>query len=87
MADAIQEKVISAVRSTAMHLQYADIPMETSIEELAKDSLDQVSLLFDLEAALGFEVPVDALKDVRTLADLILKVREMSARTCVEGKQ
>jgi acyl carrier protein len=78
MENAIQQKVVSAVRLAA-HLPYGDIPLETSLEALVKDSIDEVALLFELEEALGFELPVDALVDMRTLRELIDKIQAFCA--------
>ncbi|MHB8499699.1 MAG: phosphopantetheine-binding protein [Candidatus Acidiferrales bacterium] len=79
MEDPIQEKVLSAVRTVA-HQPYAELPLNTGMEFLAKDSIDQVSLLFELEELLGIDIPDHELTDhVKTLGDLVEKMRRLSA--------
>jgi acyl carrier protein len=77
--DTIREKVTSAVRSVT-HRPYVEIPLDTNIEELANDSIDQVALLFELEAALGVELAdYERLAGVKTLGDLVEKMRSLVA--------
>jgi len=77
--DAIREKVISAVRTVA-RLPYEEIPLDTPMEQLAADSIDQASLAFELEDALQIQVPwSEVLDGVKTLGDLVENMRRFCA--------
>ena len=82
--DVIQEKVVSAVRNVA-RLPYEQIRLDTRMEQLAVDSIDQASLAFELEDALSVEIPDgEVWTDVVTLGDLIEKMRRLCAEATAE---
>lgn len=47
-----------------------DIGLETTLESIAVDSLDRVSLAFDLEEEYGVEIPEGRLHTIRTVGDV-----------------
>ena len=50
------------------------IDENASVDKLGIDSLGFLEFLFDLEDALGFSIPQDAVAHVRTLAELATAV-------------
>lgn len=48
-----------------------DITLESSLEELGITSLDSISLVFDIEDKYGVEVPNEALKNIKTVQDIL----------------
>ena len=48
-----------------------DITLESSLEELGITSLDSISLVFDIEDKYGVEVPNEALKNIKTVQDIV----------------
>jgi acyl carrier protein len=49
------------------------------MEELALDSLDGMSIIFDLENAFEIEIPEDAAEKAKTIGDLVEGVRQLVA--------
>lgn len=52
------------------------IALETMLESLAVDSLDRVSLSFDLEEQYGVEIPEHQLHTIRTVGDVAAAVQD-----------
>lgn len=74
MADAVTEKVLKAIASVKK------IPVERvntgqSLEELGVDSLDAVTMVFDLEEVFQISIPDDKVRSLRTVQDIIDGVR------------
>ena len=51
------------------------VTMDSSLESLALDSLDRVSLSFDLEEKYGIEIPEHRLHNIVTVRDLVAEIR------------
>lgn len=70
MSDAVEQKVITAIAE----LKKADagtISPDASLAELEIDSLDVVTLVFELEDEFQVSVPDDKIRSVRTVRDII----------------
>jgi acyl carrier protein len=52
------------------------IRLESTFDELAVDSLDRVSLAFDIEEKYEIEIPEDKLSQIRTVSDMVLGIEE-----------
>ncbi len=52
------------------------IRIESTFDELALDSLDRVSLAFDIEEKYGIEIPEDKLGQIRTVKDMVTGIEE-----------
>ena len=80
MSDVVTEKVLKAVASVKK------IPVERvsaghSLEELGVDSLDAVTMVFDLEEAFKISIPDDKVRSLRTVQDIIDGVRLLQGET------
>ena len=60
----------------AKQLPLEQVHLNSSLEELQIDSLDKVSLSFDVEEAYGITVPDSALATVHTVGDIVAGVAE-----------
>ena len=58
-------------------LSVEDITLDSSLEELGVTSLDSISLVFDIEDKYGIEVPNEALKQLRTVRDIVEGVEKL----------
>lgn len=58
-------------------LSIEDISIDSSLEELGVTSLDSISLVFDIEDKYGIEIPNEALKQLRTVKDIVEGVEEL----------
>ena len=52
------------------------IRVESTFDELALDSLDRVSLAFDIEEKYGIEIPEDKLGQIKTVKDMVTGIEE-----------
>ena len=52
------------------------IRLESTFDELALDSLDRVSLAFDIEEKYEIEIPEDKLGQIRTVKDMVTGVED-----------
>lgn len=74
MADLVTERVLKAIA------EVKKIPLERvgatqSLEELGVDSLDAVTMVFDLEEAFQISIPDEKVRSLRTVQDIIDGVR------------
>jgi acyl carrier protein len=70
MTEPLEEKVIAIIAS-AKNRDPAGITTATPMEELGLDSLDGMSIIFDLENAFDIEIPEDAPAQAKTVGDLV----------------
>ncbi|MGB9029389.1 MAG: phosphopantetheine-binding protein [Acidobacteriaceae bacterium] len=52
------------------------IRLDSTLEELSLDSLDRVSLAFDLEEKYDIEIPEDKLGQIKTVNDMVTGIEE-----------
>lgn len=74
MADLVTERVLKAIA------EVKKIPLERvsatqSLEELGVDSLDAVTMVFDLEEAFQISIPDEKVRSLRTVQDIIDGIR------------
>jgi acyl carrier protein len=56
------------------------IHLESTFDELAVDSLDRVSLAFDVEEKYDIEIPEDQLGRIKTVNDMVRGIEEALRR-------
>jgi acyl carrier protein len=74
IVDSIEEKVISTLASVK-HIPEESISIESSLADLGFDSLDTISLLFELENAFQISIPDDRARSIRTVREIVEGVR------------
>ena len=52
------------------------IRLDSTLEELALDSLDRVSLAFDLEEKYDIEIPESRIDQIRTVRDMVTGIED-----------
>lgn len=57
-------------------LKPEQISLESTFDELALDSLDRVSLAFDIEEKYEIEIPEDKLGRIKTVSDMVNGIEE-----------
>jgi acyl carrier protein len=77
--DPVVQAVLAAV-AEVKHVSPDEIDIEASLADLGLDSLDTVTMLFELETRLGIEIPDEAAKSVRTVRDVVDGVRRLVER-------
>lgn len=78
MNDDLEQRVIRII-ATAKGLDPDGLGPATTMEELGMDSLDGMSMIFDLENEFDVEIPDDAAEQARTVGDLVEGVRRLVA--------
>jgi acyl carrier protein len=76
MTEPLEQQVIGIIAS-AKNRDPADITVATPMEELGLDSLDGMSIIFDLENAFDIEIPEDAPAKAKTVGELVEGVRTL----------
>ncbi|MFY9748646.1 MAG: phosphopantetheine-binding protein [Acidobacteriaceae bacterium] len=56
------------------------IRLDSTLDELSLDSLDRVSLAFDLEEKYDIEIPEDKLGQIKTVNDMVTGIEEAVRR-------
>ena len=56
------------------------IRLDSTFDELAVDSLDRVSLAFDIEEKYEIEIPEDKLSQIKTVGDMVTGIEEAVRR-------
>jgi acyl carrier protein len=69
MNQSIEQRVLKII-AKIKNISPNDIRVEQAIEEVCEDSLDVVSLLFDLEDEFEISIPDEA-KELKTIQDMI----------------
>ncbi|HEY1498929.1 MAG TPA: acyl carrier protein [Acidobacteriaceae bacterium] len=64
------------------------IRLDSTFDELAVDSLDRVSLAFDIEEKYDIEIPEDKLGQIKTVSDMVTGIEDALRRksTAPEAK-
>lgn len=69
----LEEKVIEAVAKVAKR-KPVEVRLETSFEDLGMDSLDKITLLFELEQAFDISIPETEVQGVETVGDIVTRL-------------
>ena len=80
MADPLVQTVLSAI-AEVKHVPSETIDLDASLADLGLDSLDTVTMLFELETRLDIAIPDEAAKSVRTVRDVVDGVRRLVEST------
>ncbi len=78
MSDQITERVIEVITKT-QHLEAGAVKAESTFEELKIDSLDGLQILFALEEEFNVNIPDDAAKQLKSVADIAAGIRTLIA--------
>ena len=83
MPDPLAETVIAAL-AEVKHVAPDRITIDSTFAELNVDSLDAITLLFELENRLDVIIPDEAAKSARSVRDIVEGLRALIARGPVE---
>ena len=83
MPDPLADTVISAL-ADVKHVAPERISIDSTFAELGVDSLDAITLLFELENRLEIVIPDDAAKSARSVRDVVEGLRTLISRGPVE---
>jgi acyl carrier protein len=80
MPDELAEKVIT-ILSAVKHIPREQIKLESSLVDLGFDSLDTISMLFELETAFNVSIPDENARSIRYVHEIVDGVRALQAAT------
>jgi acyl carrier protein len=83
MPDAIEEKVISTLASVR-HIPSEKITIGSSLADLGFDSLDTMTLLFELENAFQISIPDEQARSIRTVREIVEGVRALKNSSSIQ---
>ena len=78
MPDDLAEKVI-AILSSVKHIPREKIKLESSLTDLGFDSLDTISMLFELETAFNVSIPDESARSIRYVHEIAEGIRALQA--------
>jgi acyl carrier protein len=78
MPDELAEKVIT-ILSNVKHIPREKITMESSLVDLGFDSLDTISMLFELETAFNVSIPDESARSIRYVHEIVDGIRTLQA--------
>jgi acyl carrier protein len=78
MPDQLAETVIAAL-AEVKHVAPAGISVDSTFAELGVDSLDAITLLFELESRLEIVIPDEAAKSASSVRDVVDGLRALIA--------
>ena len=83
MAELDRDRVLQQVQEVLMdvlNLDHAPRPEDRLVEDLAAESIDVISLLFEFEERLGRRIPDDEVPRLATVGDIVERVLAAPAR-------
>ena len=78
--DSCTQKVLSAL-AAVKHVPAEGISVDSSLDDLQLDSLDKVTLLFELEKQFDISIPDEQLRSIRSVRDVVDGVARLSGQT------
>ncbi|MFI5372470.1 MAG: acyl carrier protein [Candidatus Eisenbacteria bacterium] len=76
MEDLVTKQVIAALAKVKPGSKDG-ITAQSTLESLHLDSLDTITLLFELEDRLGVSIPDEDARSVRTVGDIVERIRRL----------
>ncbi len=76
MSDELAEKVQSVI-AASKRIPRERVSLDSTLEDLGLDSLDQLNLLFALESDFNISIPDEEAKSIRTVREMVEGVRKL----------
>ncbi len=80
MSQDIESIAIAAI-ARQKNIDPRSIGLDASLERLHISSLDAITILYEIEEALGIEIPNEALDSLKTVQDIVAGVTRLVERT------
>lgn len=78
MPDDIDARVIRTIAET-QKIALETVALESTFQQLNIDSLDAINIVFALENEFDISIPDDAVKEIRTVADVSEAIRRVKS--------
>ena len=74
----IKESVITII-AREKNYPSEKISLESNLEEMGIDSLEAISILYELERELDVDIPNESVSAIKTVGDIVRKLEHLSA--------
>jgi acyl carrier protein len=78
MPDDLAEKIITTLASVT-HIPRENIKLESSLIDLGIDSLELISMLFELETSCNVEIPDESVRSIHYVYEIVDGIRALQA--------
>lgn len=78
MPDELADKIISILASVK-HIPKEQIKLDSSLVDLGFDSLDTITMLFELENAFHISIPDESARSIRYVQEIVEGIRTLQA--------
>jgi acyl carrier protein len=73
------ENTVIAVIAREKKYPLEMISLESNLEEIGIDSLEAISILYELEKELDVDIPNDSISAIATVGDIVEKLKQLVA--------
>ena len=80
----VEQKIIEAVAKVAKR-KTEDIRLDSRFEDLGMDSLDKVTLLFELEQTFDISIPEAEVQGIQTVGDIVGRLEAFISSSSAGG--
>jgi len=80
----VEQKIIEAVAKVAKR-KPAEIRLDSNFEDLGMDSLDKVTLLFELEQTFDISIPETEVQGIQTVGDVVGRLQGFLSSSSAGG--
>ena len=80
----VEQKIIEAVAKVAKR-KPAEIRLDSNFEDLGMDSLDKVTLLFELEQMFDISIPETEVQGIQTVGDIVGRLQGFLSSSSAGG--
>ena len=80
----VEQKIIEAVAKVAKR-KIEEIRLDSRFEDLGMDSLDKVTLLFELEQTFDISIPETEVQGIQTVGDIVGRLEAFIASSSAGG--
>jgi acyl carrier protein len=83
VSDAFSEKILATL-AAVKHLPREKVSLDSSLQELGLDSLDTITLLFELEKQFHVSISDDHVRSLRSVRDIVDGVRQLASAAALD---
>lgn len=84
VSDALTEKILATL-AAVKHLPRDKVSLDSSLQELGLDSLDTITLLFELEKQFHIAISDEQVRSLRSVRDIVEGVRRLAAGAALDS--
>jgi len=84
VSDALSEKILATL-AAVKHMPREKVSLDSSLQELGLDSLDTITLLFELEKQFHIAISDEQVRSLRSVRDIVEGVRRLAAGAALDS--